>query len=160
FVVYNNNDCGEDTRLRLPDGSWAFRTTRFFPAYANQGYDWGLIRAWGWGASRIVDYLETQSDIDKSRLIITGVSRLGKSALFIGAFDARLAMVAPIASAGGGPPAYRFSGPDRGGKEGLADMMRKYPNQFGPKLRQFWGEIDKLPFDEHWFVALCAPRPF
>ena len=57
FVTFNNNDCGEDTTLRLPDGSWAYRTTRFFPAYPN--YDWGLLRAWAWGASRIVDYLVT-----------------------------------------------------------------------------------------------------
>src|SRR6185312_13270021 len=43
YVTINNNDCGEDTTLRLPDGSWAYRTTRFFPAYPN--YDWGLLRA-------------------------------------------------------------------------------------------------------------------
>jgi hypothetical protein len=55
FVTFNNGDCGEDTTLRNADGSWAYRTTRFFPAYPN--YDWGLLRAWAWGVSRIVDYL-------------------------------------------------------------------------------------------------------
>jgi hypothetical protein len=159
FVTFNNNDCGEDTTLRLPDGSWAYRTTRFFPAYPN--YDWGLLRAWAWGASRIVDYLVTDSSIDKNKLIITGVSRTGKAALIAGAFDDRWAMVAPVASSGGGTPAYRYSGsvPDRGGKEGLTEMVRKYPNWFSPNLHQFWGQPDKLPFDEHWFIALVAPRP-
>ncbi len=159
FVTFNNNDCGEDTTLRLPDGSWAYRTTRFFPAYPN--YDWGLLRAWAWGASRIVDYLATDPSIDKSKLIITGVSRTGKAALIAGAFDDRWAMVAPVASSGGGTPAYRYSGsvPDRGGKEGLTEMVRKYPNWFSPNLHQFWGQPDKLPFDEHWFIALVAPRP-
>jgi hypothetical protein len=159
YVVYNNNDCGEDTTLRLPDGSWAYRTTRFFPAYPN--YDWGLLRAWAWGASRIVDYLETDPSIDKNKLIITGVSRTGKAALIAGAFDDRWAMAAPVASSGGGTPAYRYSGsvPDRGGKEGLTEMVRKYPNWFSPHLHQFWGQPDKLPFDEHWFMALVAPRP-
>jgi len=159
FVTFNNNDCGEDTTLRLPDGSWAFRTTRFFPAYPN--YDWGLLRAWAWGASRIVDYLVTDPSIDKNKLIITGVSRTGKAALIAGAFDDRWAMVAPVASSGGGTPAYRYSGsvPDRGGKEGLTEMVRKYPNWFSPHLHQFWGQPDKLPFDEHWFIALVAPRP-
>ena len=78
-------------------------------------------RAWAWGASRIVDYLETDPSIDKNKLIITGVSRTGKAALIAGAFDDRWAMVAPVASSGGGTPAYRYSGsvPDRGGKEGL-----------------------------------------
>jgi Abhydrolase family len=159
FVTFNNNDCGEDTTLRLADGSWAYRTTRFFPAYPN--YDWGLLRAWAWGASRIVDYLETDPSIDKTKLIITGVSRTGKAALIAGAFDDRWAMVAPVASSGGGTPAYRYSGsvPDRGGKEGLTEMVRKYPNWFSPHLHQFWGQPDKLPFDEHWFIALVAPRP-
>ena len=160
FVMFNNNDCGEDTTLRLPDGSWAYRTTRFFPAYPN--YDWGLLRAWAWGESRILDYLETDAAIDKTKLMITGVSRTGKAALIAGAYDDRWAMVAPVASSGGGTPAYRYSGsvPDRGGKEGLTEMVRKYPNWFSPHLHQFWGQPDKLPFDEHWLIALVAPRPF
>jgi hypothetical protein len=69
-------------------------------------------------------------------------------------------MVAPVASSGGGTPAYGFSGAERGGKEGLSEMMRKYPNWFSPHLHEFWGKPDKLPFDEHWFMALAAPRPF
>jgi hypothetical protein len=158
FVTFNYTDCGEDTTLRNPDGSWAFRNTRFFPAYPN--YDWGLLRAWAWGASRIVDYLVTDPSIDKDKLIITGVSRTGKAAMVAGAFDDRFAMVAPGASSGGGTPAYRFSGAGRGGKEGLTEMVRKYPNWFSPNLHQFWGQQDKLPFDEHFFLALVAPRPF
>ncbi len=160
FVTFNNGDCGEDTTLRNADGSWAYRTTRFFPAYPN--YDWGLLRAWAWGVSRIVDYLETDASVDHGKFIVTGVSRTGKSALIAGAFDDRIAMVAPVASSGGGTPAYRFSGlvPDRGGKEGLTEMVRKYPNWYSDHLHQFWGQPDKLPFDEHWFIALCAPRPF
>jgi hypothetical protein len=145
--------------LRQHDGSWAYRTTRFFPAYPD--YDWGLLQAWAWGASRIVDYLLTDPSIDKNKLIITGVSRTGKAALIAGAFEDRWAMVAPVASSGGGSPAYRYSGstPDRGGKEGLTEMVRKYPNWFSPHLHQFWGQPDKLPFDEHWLLALVAPRP-
>lgn len=158
FVTFNNNDCGEDTTLRNPDGSWAFRTTRFYPAYPR--YDWGLLRGWAWGVSRIVDYLETDPSIDRTRLIVTGVSRTGKAAMVAGAFDDRLAMVAPVASSGGGTPAYRFSGAERGGREGLSEMMRKYPNWFSPHLHEFWGQPDKLPFDQHWFIALAAPRPF
>ena len=160
FVTFNNGDCGEDTTLRNADGSWAYRTTRFFPAYPS--YDWGLLRAWAWGVSRIVDYLETDPSVDKTKFVVTGVSRTGKSALIAGALDDRIAMVAPVASSGGGTPAYRYSGsvPDRGGKEGLTEMVRKYPNWYSDHLHQFWGQPDKLPFDEHWFIALCAPRPF
>ena len=47
-VLFNPNDCAEDTTLRNMDGSWAFRNTRFFPAYP--GYDWGILAGWAWGA--------------------------------------------------------------------------------------------------------------
>jgi hypothetical protein len=158
YAMFNNNDCGEDTTLREPDGRWSFRTTRFFPAYPD--YDWGLLGAWAWGVSRIVDYLVTDAAIDPHQIIVTGVSRTGKSALVAGAFDERIALTAPVVTGGGGIGAYRFSGVGRGGKEGLGDMMRKYPNWFSPHLRQFWGHTDQLPFDQHDFLALIAPRAF
>ena len=164
YVSFNTNDCAEDTTLRLPDGSFAFRSTRFIAAYP--GYDWGIIGGWTWGAMRVVDYLQTDTVVDKTKLIITGVSRNGKAAMITGAFDDRIAMVAPGASSGLGTPAYRFSGgpttaqPSRGGKEGLTMMVRKYGNQFSPNLHQFWGQPDKLPYDAHWFPALTAPRPW
>lgn len=156
YVTFNNNDCGEDTTLREADGSWSFRKTRFFPAYP--GYDWGLLRAWAWGASRIVDYLQTDPTIDRTKLIISGVSRTGKSAMVTAAFDDRIAMAAPVVTGGGGIGAYRFAGAR--GSETLDIMMKKYPNWFSPHLHAFWGKVHRLPFDEHWFLALCAPRPF
>jgi hypothetical protein len=158
YVTFNTNDCAEDTTLRLPDGSFAFRTTRFFPAYP--GYDWGIIGGWVWGTMRVVDYLQNDPAVDRTKIIITGTSRIGKAAMISGAFDDRIAMVAPGASSGLGTPAYRFSGEGRGGREGLTMMVRKYGNQFSPHLHQFWGQEDKLPYDAHWFPALTAPRPW
>jgi hypothetical protein len=155
LVVYNPNDCAEDTTLRNPDGSWAFRHTRFFPAYP--GYDWGILAGWAWGASRVADYLEQDRSIDGTRLIITGASRNGKSSMVAAAFDDRLAG-APVVTGGGGVGAYRLAGPRN--SETLDLMQKKYPNWFSPNLHQFWGQVQKLPFDEHWFLALAAPRPF
>lgn len=154
YVVFNYNDCGEDTTLRNADGSWAFRNTRFFPAYP--GYDWGLLRSWAWGVSRIVDYLVTDPLVDAKRLIITGASRTGKSALVAAAFDERIAMGAPVVTGGGGVGAHRFTGPRR--SETLDLMVTKYPNWFSPHLHAFRGHREKLPFDQHWFLAACAPR--
>jgi hypothetical protein len=156
YVLFNHNDCGEDTTLRNPDGSWAFRNTRFFPAYP--GYDWGLLRCWAWGVSRIVDYLETDPAIDARNLIVTGTSRTGKSAMVAAAFDERIAMGAPVVTGGGGVGAYRFAGPRR--SETLDVMLTKYPNWFSPQLHPFRGQREKLPFDQHWFLAACAPRAF
>jgi hypothetical protein len=157
YIVYNTSDCAEDTTLREMDGTFSFRTTRFFPAYP--GYDWGVLMGWAWGASRIVDYLETDSTIDHNKIIVTGVSRAGKSALFAAAFDERITLGAPVASSGGGTPAFRFSGAGRGGHEGLDEEVLKYPNWFSPHLHQFIGHQDQLPFDNSWLLALCAPRP-
>lgn len=155
LVVYNANDCAEDTTARNPDGSWAFRNTRFFPAYP--GYDWGILAAWAWGASRVADYLEQDRAIDRNRLVITGASRNGKAAMIAAAFDDRLA-AAPVVTGGGGIGAYRFTGPRN--SETLDIMLKKYPNWFAPNLHQFRGQVEKLPFDQHWFLALAAPRPF
>jgi hypothetical protein len=155
LVQFNPNDCAEDTTLRNPDGSWAFRSTRFFPAYP--GYDWGVLAGWAWGASRVADFLETDPNIAKGQLIITGASRNGKSAMIAAAFDDRL-MGAPVVTGGGGIGAYRFAGPRN--SETLDIMEKKYPNWFSPHLHEFWGQREKLPFDQHWFLALCAPRPF
>jgi len=155
LVLFNVNDCAEDTTLRNLDGSWAFRNTRFYPAYP--GYDWGVLAGWAWGASRVADYLETDKAIDATKLIITGASRNGKSAMIAAAFDDRL-MGAPVVTGGGGMGAYRFAGPRR--SETLDIMELKYPNWFSPHLSQFRGQREKLPFDQHWFLALAAPRPF
>ena len=155
LVTYNDNDCAEDTTLREADGSFTFRHTRFYPAYP--GYDWGILAGWAWGASRVADYLVTDPAIDKAKLFITGASRAGKSALIAAAFDDRL-MGAPVVTGGGGIGAYRFAGADN--SETLDMMEKKYPNWFSPNLHEFWGQREKLPFDEHWFLALAAPRPF
>ena len=155
LVIYNDNDVAEDTTLREADGSWTFRHTRFYPAYP--GYDWGILAGWAWGASRIADFLVTDPTIDGKKLIITGASRAGKSAMIAAAFDDRL-MGAPVVTGGGGIGAYRLAGDDH--SETLDIMQKKYPNWSSPHLHEFWGQREKLPFDEHWFLALCAARPF
>ncbi len=158
LAIYHYQDTGEDTIGRNLDGSWAFRSTRYYPAYPS--YDWGLATGWAWGISRVIDYVETQPFVDRRKLIAIGHSRLGKAVLVAGAFEDRLAVVAPAGSGAGGTGAYRFNGARGGGREGLADEVRKYPNWFSPNLRQFATDVDRLPFDQHWLIALAAPRAF
>lgn len=155
LAILNPNDCAEDTTLRNEDGSFAFRNTRFYPAYP--GYDWGILGGWAWGVSRVADYLVTDPMVDKTKLIVTGASRYGKSSLVAAAFDDRL-MGAPVVTGGGGVGAYRYAGPLN--SETLDLMLLKYPNWFSPHLHAFREQKEKLPFDQHWLVALCAPRPF
>jgi hypothetical protein len=150
IVTYRYTQCGEDNTN--------FLNSTFYPAYP--GYDWGVLRGWAWGLSRVVDYLETQMFVDKSKLIALGHSRLGKLVMVATAFDERISLGTPAGSSGAGTGAYRFCGPGRGGKEGIEDMTRKFPYYFVPKLAEFTGQMEKLPFDAHWFIALTAPRPW
>ena len=149
-VTYRYTECGEDNTN--------FRSSSFYPAYPE--YDWGVLLGWAWGLSRCVDYVETQPFADKSKIIALGHSRLGKLVMVATAFDERISMGAPAGSSGAGTGAYRFCGPGRGGKEGIEDMTRKFPYYFAPRLKEFTGQMDKLPFDAHWYIALAAPRPW
>lgn len=151
IVTFDYQQCGLDSPLN-------YRQSAFFPTYSD--YDWGDLAAWAWGMSRCVDYLESQPFADKSKIIAVGHSRLGKAALIAGAFDERFALTAPAGSGCGGTGAYRFNGKDRGGKEGLEDVARNFPQWVGPRFAEFSGQVDKLPFDQHWLLALIAPRLF
>lgn len=84
----------------------------------------------------------------------------GKAALVAGAFDERFALVAPAGSGCGGTGAYRFNGQGRGGKEGLEDVVKNFPQWMNPHFAEFSGQVEKLPFDQHWFIGLIAPRLF
>ena len=66
----------------------------------------------------------------------------------------------PPVPAARAPAPIGFAGPGRGGKEGIEDMTRKFPYYFVPRLKEFTGQMNKLPFDAHWFIALTAPRPW
>jgi hypothetical protein len=150
LVSYRYTQCGEDNP--------GFRSSSFYPVYPD--YDWGVLLGWAWGLSRVVDYLETQSFVDTNKIIALGHSRLGKLTMVAAAFDERISLSAPAGSSGAGTGAYRFCGPGRGGKEGIEDMTRKFPYYFVPRLQEFTGQMEKLPFDAHWYIALTAPRPW
>jgi hypothetical protein len=136
------------------DNAATFRQSAFFPSYP--GYNWNDIAAWAWGMSRAVDYLQVDAAIDKTKLAAVGVSRCAQAVLLAGAFDERIALTAPVA----GGMAFRFSGKDRGGKQGVDEIVAQNTFWFGPRFAEFKGQTDKLPFDQHWLPALTAPRAF
>jgi hypothetical protein len=132
-----------------------YRSTGFFSAYPD--YDWNDFSAWSWGLSRAMDYLVTNPATDKDKIVVTGTSRLGQAALLVGAFDERISMVAPVA----GGMALRYSGKDKpGGGQGIKEIVEQNTYWFGPRLEEFKNEPEKLPCDQHWLLALAAPRPF
>lgn len=119
--------------------------------------DWGALRAWAWGASRALDYFETDKDVDARRVGIEGLSRYGKAALVAMAYDQRFAIGLIGSSGAGGAKIHRR---DFGEKvENVASsgeyhwMAGNYIKYAGPLTAK------DLPVDSHELVALCAPRP-
>ena len=134
------------------------RSTGFFPAYPDA--DWGSLALWAWSASRGLDYLLSSSLADPSQVVLVGHSRLGKAALIAGAFDERFSLVVAAGSGCGGTGLFRVNGALRQGKEGLEEATHRFPQWFSPRLAAFSHRVEALPFDQHWLVALVAPRPF
>lgn len=118
--------------------------------------EWGAIAAWAWGASRALDYLETDKRVDSKRVAIHGVSRLGKTALWAGAADERFGMVIASCSGEGGAAIAR-----RNYGETLAHMTAptRFPYQFAGKYAQYANKVDEWPVDGNMLVAMIAPRP-
>jgi hypothetical protein len=124
--------------------------------------DWGSLRAWGWGASRGLDYLETEKTVDAKKVGIEGVSRYGKAALLTMAFDQRFALVLVGSSGEGGAKLHRrnfgeavenLTAPNE--YHWMAGNFLKYGTEESSFGRKTPGDI---PVDAHQLIALCAPR--
>lgn len=124
--------------------------------------DWGALRAWGWGASRTLDYLETDKTVNAKQVGIEGVSRYGKAALVTMAFDQRFAVALVGSSGEGGAKPHRRNFGEAvesltgsGEYHWMAGNFLKYgasESTFGSK------NASDLPVDSHELIALCAPR--
>lgn len=124
--------------------------------------DWGSLRAWAWGASRALDYLETVKAVDAKRIGIEGVSRFGKAALVTMAMDERFAVVLVGSSGEGGAKLHR-----RNFGEAVENLTGsgEYHWMAGNFLKYGAAEADfgsmnpgDIPVDAHELIALCAPR--
>jgi hypothetical protein len=118
------------------------------------GTEWGTLAAWAWGLQRCVDYLRTDDRVRADEIAVTGHSRAGKAALFAGATDDRIGLVAPHQSGTGGCVPARDNG-----QETVADITGSFPHWFADTFSAFAGQVDRLPVDQHLLVSLVAPRP-
>ncbi len=137
----------------VPDDYRSDRDRALYPVYPEG--DFGALAAWAWGYHRVVDFLLTQECVDASRIAVVGHSRGGKTVLLAGATDERIALTAPNNSGSGGAGCFRWQGE---GCEKLEDGVRMVPYWYAPRLRDFVGKEEDLPFDQHALKALVAPR--
>jgi len=119
--------------------------------------DWGALRAWAWGASRAIDYFETDKAVDAKHIAIEGHSRYGKAAIVAMAYEPRMWTAYVSSSGEGGAKLHRrnwgeiienVAGTDE--YHWMAGNFLKYADPLN------WND---LPVDSHELVALCAPRP-
>ena len=125
--------------------------------------DWGALRAWAWGASRALDYFQTEKSVDAKRVGIEGVSRYGKAALVTMAFDTRFAVALVGSSGEGGVKPHRRNFGEEvenltaaGEYHWMAGNFLKYGASDGATGSM---NASNLPVDSNELIALCAPRP-
>jgi glucuronyl esterase-like protein/cellulose binding protein with CBM2 domain len=128
----------------------------FYSVYGSNSTT-GLLQAWGWGVSRIIDVIEQSSGsiLRADATGVTGCSRFGKGAFVAGVFDQRIALTMPIESGTAGVPIFR--GVPGEGAQSLSSAYGEQP-WFGDAFSQFTGSPNTLPVDTHEMVAMVAPR--
>lgn len=113
---------------------------------------WATISGWAWGASRVMDYFETDKDLEHTRVGIVGFSRAGKTALWAGATDPRFSLVISNASGCAGASLTR-------GKTGERIKDINVSDWFCGNYHKFDDNEEMLPCDQHMLLAAIAPRP-
>lgn len=114
----------------------------------------GSIGLWAFAAMRIMDYLETEPSVDASRVAVVGHSRLGKTALVAGAFDERFAITISNNSGAGGAALFKTKV-----GEHTEYMVETIPYWFCNRFKTYYRAEERMPYDQHFLLALAAPRP-
>ena len=115
--------------------------------------EYTAISGWAWGLHRIMDYIETVPEIDNARVMVTGHSRLGKTALWAGATDERFSVVVSNNSGCGGAALSK-----REFGETLDFMNRTFPHWLVPQAKLDEKMVQTMAYDQHFLLSLAAPR--
>ncbi|MGI6745077.1 MAG: hypothetical protein BWY46_01281 [Firmicutes bacterium ADurb.Bin300] len=113
----------------------------------------GKIALWAWAAIRVLDFVLTLPETDPEEIALIGHSRLGKTALLAGGLDTRFTTVISNNSGCSGAALSR----DKEG-ETIKKIFNRFPYWFKSGYGEYADKEHELPFDQHFLLALCAPR--
>lgn len=150
MAAFLNSDVDPDKHDGFRDGIHGLLDVQ-----PRSGDSWGTIAAWAWGASRVLDYLQTVPQISPERIAVIGHSRGGKTALWAAAEDQRFALAVSNDSGCGGAALSRRRFP---GREQVARIVKSFPHWFCQNFASFAEREDFLPVDQHELISLIAPR--
>lgn len=147
-AVINVDDFTEDNNVR-------YRTGLIEQFNMTGTYDWKCLSSWAFVTSRMVDYLETDANVDASKISVIGHSRSGKAAMWAGAHDERIALTCPNNAGIGGDKLVRYTNQ---WAQDLYNTYRIFPHWYANKFGDYANMDKTLPFDFHQLASLIAPR--
>ncbi|KAL2265895.1 hypothetical protein VTJ83DRAFT_5247 [Remersonia thermophila] len=155
-ISFNNDDIAQQ------QGGQSRGRGKFYDLYGSS-HSAGALTAWAWGVSRIIDALEltrAQTNIDPTRIGVTGCSRNGKGAIVAGALEPRIALTLPQESGAGGSGCWRIAAWQKSQGQNVQDSNQIVQENvwFSPNFNNYVRNVNQLPFDHHLLAGLIAPR--
>lgn len=140
-----------------PDRADGYEESIFHTLYNNRNIPenerCGALAVWGWGLSRVMDFLEYDPTFDDKKVVLFGHSRMGKAAVWAGARDERFAMVVANNSGCGGAALFRCTT-----RETINDINNNFPHWFCDNFKKYNNQEELLPVDQNNLLSLIAPR--
>lgn len=148
-ATFDGNDLAPDNKTTFANGA-----LQLYPEQITADNGMRAVGAWGWGASRVMDYFEKDVDIDAKKVALVGHSRGGKASLWAAAQDQRFALCISNCSGNSGAALARRQFGER-----IRIINTFFPHWFTPNYKKYNDHEDLLPVDQHMLIALIAPRP-
>jgi hypothetical protein len=149
IAAFHVSDLAPDNKDEFMNG-----VMQLYPEQLNADNGMRAIGAWGWGASRVMDYFETDRQIDVKKVALTGHSRGGKASLWAAAQDQRFAICITNCSGSTGAALARRQFGER-----VRRINTSFPHWFNANYKKYNDHEALLPVDQHMLISLIAPRP-
>lgn len=149
IAAFHISDLAPDNKEKYADA-----LLQLYPEQLTADDGMKAIGAWAFGASRVMDYLQTDTLVNAKQVAIAGHSRGGKASLWAAAQDQRFALCITNCSGNTGAALARRQFGER-----IAKINATFPHWFCNNYRKYNDNENRLPVDQHMLVALIAPRP-